>query len=502
MEIPGVAVYTDADRDAPHVFGAPVAYPLGSNDGYLRPERILAAAAASGATAIHPGYGFLSQNSAFAEAVEKAGFIFIGPSPQAMLALGEKRAARAAAEKAGVPVIPGAAECETAATASAAARRLGYPVLLKAAGGGGGKGMRTVSTADEMAAAFAGAQREAEGAFGDRRLLLEKLIRPARHIEVQILGDGRQAIALGERECSLQRRYQKVIEESPAPTIPDSTRDALAESAVALARTVGYANAGTVEFLVGPDGAHAFLEVNTRLQVEHPVTEMRFGLDLVRAQIEIAHGGPLPVAGAPRGHAIEARIYAEDPSREFLPTTGRILDLAWPHHPWVRIDAGITGGQEVTPFFDPLLAKVIAWGHDREEARRRLVNALRDTVLLGLTTNQGFLLDILTSDFFVRGETTTTTLEGSEWPPAAAPPEIAAAAATAMKSLAVMSGAAGGDGGGAGGGAMNGDAMAGAAGAAGNDRFSPWRALAGFRLGGGPSGDPGEEVQGGQGGRA
>jgi 3-methylcrotonyl-CoA carboxylase alpha subunit len=479
LGVPGIAVYTDADREAPHRWLADEAHALGANDGYLDPERLLAAARETSATAIHPGYGFLSQNAAFAQAVADSGLVFVGPSPAAMRALGEKRSARATAERAGVPVIPGAAECNTVAIATEAARRIGYPVLLKAAGGGGGKGMRRVVGAGEMATAFAAAQREARAAFADDRLLIEKLIHPARHVEVQILGDGRDAIALGERECSLQRRYQKVIEESPSPGISDGTRRALGEAAVALARGAKYANAGTVEFLVGPDEEFAFLEVNTRLQVEHPVTELRFGIDLVRVQLEVAYGAPLPSPPPPRGHAIEARIYAEDPAREFLPASGRILHLEWPHRPGVRIDTGVAEGQDVTPFFDPLLAKVIAWGEDREEARQRLIAALADTVLLGLATNQSFLLDILASDFFVRGETHTTTLEGWSWAPEPAPPALVEAVRKALRT--------GPANGGQGSGAPR-DGLG-----PGRDLFSPWRSLGPFRIGGeatDPSTDP------------
>jgi acetyl/propionyl-CoA carboxylase alpha subunit len=480
MEIPSVAVFTDVDRDAPHVWLADQAIELGPAPGYLDPERILAAARQSGTTAIHPGYGFLAQNAPFARACIKAGLTFIGPSPESMLALGEKRNARASAEALGIPVIPGSSECDTLEAARAAAKRAGYPILLKAAGGGGGKGMRRVNSARELAEAFAGAGREALAAFADDRLLVEKLVEPARHVEVQIVGDGRDAVALGERECSLQRRYQKVIEESPCIAITDRTRRSLLTEAVALARASGYAGAGTVEFLVGPDEEHYFLEVNTRLQVEHPVTEMLTGIDLVRAQIEVARGGPLPEPVAPRGHAIEARLYAEDPYRDFLPASGKILMLAWPVRPQVRIDTGIRQGMEVTPFYDPLLAKLIAWGRDREEARRRLVQALRETTLLGLVTNQSFLLDILESDFFVRGETTTTILESQAWAAPDPPEEVRLAA---MKALATPAGMTGEPGPASGGGH--------------GDRFTPWRSLGGFRLGRGAGTQGGAGTQAG-----
>ena len=415
MGLSSVAVYTDVDRGAPHVELAREAVGLGGPGGYLDAVAILAAARKSGAGAIHPGYGFLSQSVSFARACREAGLTFIGPSPESMELLGDKRGSRRTAEEAGVPVVPGAREVDSLEAAGEAASRIGYPVLLKAAGGGGGKGMRLVHEARELPDAHEAARREARAAFGDDRLLLEKFISPARHVEVQILGDGKDAVALGERECSLQRRYQKVIEESPANRIPDRTREGLLDSAVRLARAAGYANAGTVEFLVGPDGAYSFLEVNTRLQVEHPVTELRTGIDIVQAQIEIAQGGSLPHAPASRGHAIEARLNAEDPSREFLPQTGRVAALRWPNLPHVRVDSGLREGMAVGSHYDPLLAKIIAWGNDRAQTRARLVEALRATSLLGVATNRSFLIRVLESDFFVKGETYTTTLESRSW---------------------------------------------------------------------------------------
>jgi acetyl/propionyl-CoA carboxylase alpha subunit len=466
MGIASVAVAAEPDRESPHVGLADEAVEIGPAESYLDSARILAAAERTGATAIHPGYGFLAQNAAFARACREAGVVFVGPTPEAMLALGEKRRARATAEAAGVPVIPGESECDTVAAARTAAKELGYPILIKAAGGGGGKGMRRVGAPGELEEAFAGARREAKAAFADDRLLVEKLIEPARHVEVQILGDGRDAVALGERECSLQRRYQKVVEESPSLAVGER-RQALAEGAVALARAAGYAGAGTVEFLVGPDGAHYFLEVNTRLQVEHPVTEMLTGIDIVRAQIEIAGGGELPRPTTPRGHAIEARLYAEDPYRNFLPSSGKILMLEWPARPWVRIDTGIREGTEVPPFYDPLLAKMIAWGENREVARRRLLAALRETTLLGLTTNQSFLIDVIESDFFVRGETFTSTLESRTWPEPEVPEEVSR---VAREALAAPMGVGDGQ-------APGGEAV---------DRYSPWRSLGRFRLGGSP----------------
>jgi acetyl/propionyl-CoA carboxylase alpha subunit len=432
MGVPSVAVHSDIDAEARHVFLADEAVALGETHAYLDIPRIIEAAQSSGATAIHPGYGFLSENAAFARACRDAGIVFIGPSPESMAALGDKRVARRLAEENGVGVIPGERSCDSVDDARTAAGRIGYPVLLKAAGGGGGKGMRLVSAEADLEDAFSAAQREAGSAFADERLIIEKYIAPARHIEVQILGNGTDAVALGERECSLQRRYQKVIEEAPSSGINAKTRKALLEAAVKLARAARYAGAGTVEFLVDTAGAHYFLEVNTRLQVEHPVTELIAGLDLVRAQVEIAHGGKLPVPQSPRGHAIEARLNAEDPYNGFLPATGRILMLDWPGRPGLRIDSGLREGSEVTPFYDPLVAKLIAWGADRDEARRRLIEALRSMTLLGVVTNRPFLLQILEREFFIEGKTYTSTLEAESWDEPEPPEEVVAAARRAL----------------------------------------------------------------------
>lgn len=461
MGVPSVAVYTDVDADARHVWLADEAVGIGATEAYLNIPTILEAARASGATAIHPGYGFLSQNAEFVRACARANITFIGPSAEAMVALGDKRGSSQTAMSLGIPVVPGARETDQLEEAIGAAEKVGYPVLIKAAGGGGGKGMRRVDSTDQMKEAFDAARREAKGAFADERLLVEKYIYPARHVEVQILGDGRRAIALGERECSLQRRYQKVIEESPSPGINDATRQRLFAAAVKLAEATGYANAGTVEFLIGPDESFYFLEVNSRLQVEHPVTEMLTGLDLVRAQIEIAHGGPLPQTVTPRGHAIEARFYAEDPYHGYLPAAGRILMLEWPQMPHLRIDTGVAGESAIHPFYDPLIAKMIAWGQDREQARRRLLDALRQTTLLGLVTNQRFLAELLESDFFTSGETFTTTLESRNWTAPDVPSYVVAAAQQALSQRSEV-----------------------AAGESGpSDRYSPWRTLGAFRLG-------------------
>lgn len=461
MRIPSVAVHSDVDAGAPHVWMADEAIEIGGPRSYLDVEKVLAAARSAGATAVHPGYGFLAENAGFAEACSAAGLVFVGPSPAAMRALGDKRSARQVAEQIGVPVVPGARECDTLEAAAAAAERVGYPILIKAAGGGGGKGMRRVASRDDLKEAFEGAERESRAAFADARLLVERYIHPARHVEVQILGGRDGAVALGERECSLQRRYQKVVEESPSPGITAGTRRAMCEAAVKLARAVGYTNAGTVEFLIGPDGAFYFLEVNTRLQVEHPVTEMVTGIDMVAAQIEIAAGGSAPSVPQPRGHAIEARLNSEDPYNQFLPASGKILMLEWPVRPSVRIDSGVREELDVLPYYDPLIAKLIAWASDREQARLRLMTALQDTTLLGLSTNQSFLIQLLESDSFVSGQTYTTTVESQTWE---APPVPEAVRHAARRLLTHRSERVGVDG-------------------VPLDRHSPWNTLGRFRMG-------------------
>ena len=471
MDLPSITVYSEADRGAPHARAGDESTSIGPADparSYLDMGRILETARRMGADAIHPGYGFLAERAEFSRACRDAGIAFIGPSPESMERLGDKAAARRAAIRLGVPVVPGAEEIDSPERALAEAARIGYPVLLKAAGGGGGRGMRRVDEPGGIQAALEGARREAEAAFGDARVLLEKCVHPARHVEVQILADGKDATALGERECSLQRRYQKVIEESPSPALPATTREAMERAAVALARDAGYSGAATVEFLLDPDGSFYFLEVNARLQVEHPVTEARFGLDLVRAQLEIAAGGPIPSRPAPRGHAIEARLNAEDPYKGYIPQAGRVLLLAWPHGEGIRVDAGIAEGQTLQTHYDSLLAKVIAHGRDREEARARLLRALRETALLGVVTNQGFLIDILEDEAFARGETFTHTLESRKWTaPGTVPDEALLAAAVAVSAPRVPHGGEGDD----------------------ADRFSPWRNL-------GPWGRPAPAAEG------
>jgi acetyl/propionyl-CoA carboxylase alpha subunit len=464
MGLPSVALVSDAEPDAPHAALADDVVPIGPAESYLDVAAVVGAARQAGAGAIHPGYGYLSQSAAFVRACDKAGLVFIGPTAEAMVALGDKRGSRRTAETLGIPVIPGEQDVDRIESAREAAARVEYPVLLKAAGGGGGRGMRLVREPARLEEAFESARREALSSFADARLLVEKYVSPARHVEVQILGDGREAVAVGERECSLQRRYQKVVEEGPCLSLTDRTRREMFDAAVRLARGTGYRNAATVEFLLGPSGQFWFLEVNTRLQVEHPVTEMLTGLDLVRAQVELALGGPLPAPPSPRGHAIEVRINAEDPYRGFLPQAGRVLMLSWPHRPAVRVDSGLREGQDVGPQFDPLLAKMIAWGADRESARRKLIDALREAVVLGVVTNQAFLLQVLESDLFARGETFTTTLESTSWTEPPPPPEALAAARQVLSGSGAAASAPGADG--------------------AADRYSPWQHLGGFRLGG------------------
>ena len=422
LGIQSVAVYSEPDAHAPHVLAADEAFLIGpapARESYLKISAILDAARKTGAQAIHPGYGFLSENSSFAQACEQAEIVFIGPTADSMKKLGDKRAARETAKQLGVPTVSGENECDTPEQIRNAVQKIGLPVLLKASSGGGGKGMRLVHHTSELDEAIHASQREALSAFGDAQLMVEKFVSPARHIEIQFLSDAHgNVIALGERECSLQRRYQKIIEEAPSAAVSSKLRDKTQEAACKLVRATGYRSAGTAEFLLGPDGNFYFLEVNTRLQVEHPVTECVTGLDLVRKQIEIAAGEKLSLQQKDillRGHAIEARLYAEDPSNRFLPTTGKILKLRWPTLPGVRIDGGIREGQEVLTYYDPLLAKVIAWGPDREQARQRLVQALRETILLGLVTNQSFLVQLLESEAFTSGRTFAHTVESMDW---------------------------------------------------------------------------------------
>jgi len=419
MGIVTVAVCSGVDRDAPHVRYADEAVCVGparSRDSYLNIDSILEAAKALGADAVHPGYGFLSERAEFAQAVADAGLTFIGPSADAIAAMGEKTRARTLVAKHGVPVLPAVEHPPTdPAALGQAAARIGFPLLVKAAAGGGGKGMRIVRDAAELARATEAASREALAAFGDGRVYLERYLERPRHIEVQVLADQHgHSIHLGERECSIQRRHQKIIEEAPSPAVSPELRARMAAAALAAAEAVGYTNAGTVEFLLGGGGEFYFLEMNTRLQVEHPVTEWVYGIDLVQAQIRVAAGELLGVRQEEvraRGHALECRVYAEDPARGFLPSPGRIEWVAEPQGPGIRVDSGITSGYEVPPHYDPMLAKLSVWAMDREGARRRMVTALREYVIEGIVSNIPFMIRILQHPEFAAGRTHTHFIE-------------------------------------------------------------------------------------------
>ena len=414
-----IAVYSEADTLSPHVRQADEAICIGPPpvaQSYLDIERILAAARETDAGAIHPGYGFLSENAEFAAACEAAGIVYIGPSAAAVELMGNKAHAKAHMIANGVACVPGyAGEDPSDDAFIEAAGRIGYPVMIKAAAGGGGRGMRQVNDPKDLKKALARARSEAQHAFGLDEIILEKALPGPRHVEVQIMADAQgHVIHLGERDCSVQRRHQKVIEEAPCPVMTDKLRSAMGQTAVTAAQSIGYRGAGTVEFLLDEGGGFFFLEMNTRLQVEHPVTEMITGLDLVEMQIDIAQGLPLPLTQADvqfSGHAIEARLYAEDPGRGFLPCTGTVDLWKPPTIEHVRIDAGIDTGFEIGPHYDPMLAKLIAWGDDRESARCRLADALNKTVLFGLTTNRSFLVDALNRDTFADGCVTTAFIE-------------------------------------------------------------------------------------------
>ena len=419
MNIASVAVFSDADRAALHVRMADEAYAIGpapSRESYLRIDKLMDVARRAGCDALHPGYGFLAENPQLPRACAANGIAFIGPSAEAMERLGAKTAARQLAGRAGVPMVPGVKDpVATLEDAARIARQLGYPVLLKAVAGGGGKGMRQVAGEDALAGAWRDAASEALNAFGDARVYLEKYLDRPRHIEIQLLADAHgHAVYLGERECSVQRRHQKVIEESPSPFVTPELRRAMGEAAVKLAREAGYTSAGTVEFLVDAARNFYFLEVNTRLQVEHPVTEMVTGLDLVKLQIRVAAGEPLPFAQsevALTGHAIECRIYAEDPANNFFPSPGRILSRRAPSGPGIRVDDGIYAGFCVPNEYDPMLSKIIAWGSDRAEAIARLSRALEEFSITGIQTNAALFRAILRDPEFVRGEIHTRWLD-------------------------------------------------------------------------------------------
>lgn len=420
MGIRVAVVCSEADRAAMHVRCADEAFDLpgvAAGETYLRGDRIIEIARACGAEAIHPGYGFLSENAAFAKACGDAGIVFVGPTPDAITAMGDKITARKLMTDAGVPVVPGATigHGADAETIRQVADDVGYPVLIKAAAGGGGKGMRVVRDPADLIASADAARREAAAAFGDDRVFVEKYIDSPRHVEFQIFGDASGAVVhLFERECSIQRRHQKIIEESPSPMLDGALRERMGRAAVDAARAIGYVNAGTVEFIVDPSGAFYFLEVNTRLQVEHPVTESVTGLDLVRLQMQVAAGERLPFAQddlRQRGHAIECRVYAEDPAHGFLPSVGRIARFIAPDGPNVRVDAGVAAGDEVSVHYDPMIAKLVTWDGTRSAAIERMAWALDRFAIMGVTTNIGLLRRVVTHPEFAAGRIDTHFLD-------------------------------------------------------------------------------------------
>ncbi|MBV8738238.1 MAG: acetyl/propionyl/methylcrotonyl-CoA carboxylase subunit alpha [Alphaproteobacteria bacterium] len=477
LGIAAVGVYSQADRNALHVALADEAWPIGpapARDSYLNIDAVIDAAQASGAQAVHPGYGFLSENPEFAEACEQAGLVFIGPPATAIRAMGSKAAAKTLMERAGVPVVPGYHGSDQDLDHLAEeARRIGFPVLIKASAGGGGRGMRIVGAASQFAGALASAQREAASAFGDDRVLLEKYLERPRHVEVQVFADRHgSTLHIFDRDCSIQRRHQKVIEEAPAPGLDPECRRAMGKAAVAAARAIGYVGAGTVEFIVpsGSSDTFYFIEMNTRLQVEHAVTEVITGLDLVEWQLRAATGEKLPLGQHElriHGHAIEARLYAEDPERDFLPQTGTLHRLHLPLPDIARVDTGVREGDSVTPFYDPMIAKIIVWGDDRAAAVARLRRALAESAVLGLRTNLSFLGRVVADREFRAGTVDTgfidrrheTLFGGSR----AAPNEAVAAAA--LHRLSVR------------------EAGAAASATDSVDPFSPWARSNGWRLG-------------------
>jgi len=475
LGIATVAVYSDADRCARHVELADEARRLGpapARESYLAGDRILAAARESGADAIHPGYGFLAENAPFAAACGEAGLIFVGPGVAAIEAMGSKSAAKQIMSAAGIPLVPGYHESDQSdERLRRAADAIGYPLLIKASAGGGGKGMRVVNHGDDFSAALAGARREAAAAFGDDRVLLERYLQRPRHVEVQVFGDSHgNLVHLFERDCSIQRRHQKVIEEAPAPGLAPDLRAAMGATAVAAARAIGYVGAGTVEFLLDHDGSFYFMEMNTRLQVEHPVTEMVTGQDLVEWQLRVAAGAALPASQeqlAISGHAIEARIYAEDPARNFLPATGRIRHLRQPpESTHVRVDSGVRQGDEVSIHYDPMLAKLIVWDRDRPRAVRRLQQALGAFQVAGVSSNLGFLATLCAHPAFAAADLDTAFIErhAAELLPEPGP---VSERMLALATLALL---------------LRRQAEVAAAAAASPDPWSPWHRSDGWRL--------------------
>ncbi|MEW6687551.1 MAG: acetyl/propionyl/methylcrotonyl-CoA carboxylase subunit alpha [Pseudomonadota bacterium] len=473
MGVRTVAVYSDADREARHVALADEARRIGpapASESYLSIEALIAAARGTGAEAIHPGYGFLSESEDFARACAAAGIVFIGPAPEAIAAMGDKAAAKRLMQKAGVPLVPGYhGDDQDGALLAAEAARIGYPVLIKAAAAGGGKGMRVVRDPGSFAAALESARREAESAFGDGRVLLEKYLERARHIEVQLFGDRHgNLVHLFERDCSVQRRHQKVLEEAPAPGLSPGRRAAITAAALAAAKAIHYVGAGTVEFIASADGAFYFMEMNTRLQVEHPVTEAITGLDLVKWQLLVAAGDPIPLKQDQiqmKGHAIEARIYAENPEKGFLPSTGTLRHLRFPGAP-ARVDTGVREGDAVTAHYDPMLAKLIVWGEDRAAALARLRAALAECEIVGVASNVEFLGRVASSKAFAAADLDTGLIErcASELFPPARPASIEELAAAALAELRVE------------------EAQAAARAKASGDPHSPWARVDGWRL--------------------
>jgi acetyl-CoA carboxylase biotin carboxylase subunit len=419
LEIEAVAIYSTADKESMHVRLADRAVAVGpapASQSYLNIPSVIAAATTTGCEAIHPGYGFLAENPAFVAACEDNELVFVGPTAEVMARMGDKVQAKAELKRAGVPLVPGSDGTVSPMEARSLAAELGYPVLLKAAAGGGGKGMRIVDVDDGLEGAFRTAAAEAEAAFGDGSLYVEKLVRPARHVEIQVLADAQGGVlTLGERECSIQRRHQKLIEESPSPGVSPETREEMEAAAERAVKAIGYRNAGTFEFLVGPDQSFYFIELNARLQVEHPVSELVTGIDLVREQLRIAAGEALPATGrAPRrGHAIEIRINAENPARDFAPAPGRITGFRPPLGPGVRLDTFVEAGTTVPPYYDSLLAKLVVWDDDRAAAISRSLRALGELSVTGIPTTRELAIQILRSEQFASGRYSTSFLEES-----------------------------------------------------------------------------------------
>lgn len=477
LGIESVAVYSDADQNAPHVLLANEAYHIGpapAAQSYLDGTQLIELALQTGCDSVHPGYGFLSEAPSFARAVRAEGLIFIGPSADAISQMGVKTQARALMQAADVPVVPGFQSSNaTIEDFVRKAEQIGYPIMVKAAGGGGGKGIRIVHHPNDLPAAIESARREAQNAFNDSTVFIEKYIADGRHIEVQILADTfGNTVHLFERECSVQRRHQKIIEESPSPFIGTAIREQMGQTAVAAAKAVNYENAGTVEFIVAEDGSFYFLEMNTRLQVEHPVTELVTGIDLVQAQLRVASGEALWFTQQDilqRGHAIEARVYAEDPSNNFLPAIGHIHHLIEPQGPGIRVDSGLSSGADITIHYDPLLAKLIVYAASRDDAIRKMDWALSQFVILGLTTNVQFLRDIMQHPIYELGEATTHFVDDylSDWHPTETEPAHAALIATAIHEILET----------------HQNPVQTAAGTNDNDRFSPWSKRDQFRMG-------------------